>query len=89
MEQYVVRLTDLTGWTYLGGNDEAKKPIELVVRAFEHDVLGAVGDGPSAPSSEPVVVPLGQGRRLEGKHFFVKPAPPARACLISHRGLLE
>ena len=87
MEQVAVRLQKTDGWTYLGGNPEAAKPVEVVIRAFEHDVLIATGGGANAPDSEPLNVPVGQGRRVEGRHFFARPAPPERPCLISYRGL--
>lgn len=87
MEQVAIRIQKTDGWTYVGGDAEAKKPIEVVIRAFEGNVLTAIGEGESTPTSEPVAVPEGEGRRLVGRHFFVRPAPPERACLISFRGM--
>ena len=89
MEQYVLNVTKTDGWTYIGGDAEAKKPYELVVRTFDGHVLIATGETDGAPDSDPVSVREGEGRRLEGKHFFVRPAPPERPCVISHRGLVE
>ena len=86
MEAVALRLTRVEGWTYLGGDAEAKKPLEGVIRAFEHPVLAAVGEGPDAPTGEPVEVPAGEGRRLEGRHFFARPGEPARPCRVSYRG---
>ena len=88
MEQHALRLRKLDGWTYLGGKSDAKKPLEVVVRAFDGDVLYATGESERAPEGEPVRVPAGEGRRLEGRHFFVRPAPPESPRLISHRGLV-
>jgi hypothetical protein len=87
MEQVAIRLRKLDGWTYLGGDPAAKKPIEVILRSFERSVLFATGSGESQPDAEPVVVPSGEGRRLEGRHFFARPAPPEAPCLVSYRGL--
>jgi hypothetical protein len=87
MEQVALRVQKTDGWTHLGGRDDAKKPIEVVIRAFDGTVLAATGEAGGAPDAEPVTVPEGEGRRLVGRHFFVRPAPPERPCLISYRGL--
>ena len=87
METHAVHLSK-PEWTYLGGDDEAKKPVELVLRSYDQDVHAATGSGANAPDTDPVVVPAGEGRRLEGKHFFVRPSDPAQPCRIAHRGLL-
>lgn len=87
METHAVHLMG-SEWTYLGGDDEAAKPIELVLRSYDQDVYGATGEDQGAPDTEPVLVPAGQGRRLEGKHFFVRPSDPALPCRVAHRGLL-
>ena len=87
MEQVALRLRKLDGWTLLGGEPEAKKPVEVVVRSFERPVLCATGAGPNAPDSPPVEVPPGEGRRLTGRFFFARPASPDAPCLISFRGL--
>jgi hypothetical protein len=87
MEQVALRLQRTDGWTYLGGDAEAKKPLEVVVRAFEGAVLAATGSGPNAPDADPVTVPEGEGRRLVGRHFFVRPAGGDGSRLISYRGL--
>ena len=85
MEQVALRLSG-DSWTYLGGDADAKQPLELVVRAFENGAMASVGEGPDAPSGEPVEVPVGEGRRLEGRHFFARPAQ-GNGCLISYRGI--
>jgi hypothetical protein len=87
MEQVALRLRKTDGWTYLGGRADARKPLEVVLRAFEGSVLGATGEGEKAPDQEPVLIPEGEGRRLTGHHFFARPAPPASSCLLSYRGL--
>jgi hypothetical protein len=87
MEQVALRLRKTDGWTLLGGDPEAKKPIEVILRSFERPVLFATGASETAPDSEPVVVPPGEGRRLEGRWFFARPAPPEAPCLVSYRGL--
>jgi hypothetical protein len=73
-------------WTYLGGQADAKEPFDLVVRAFEAPVLVAIGENDRAPDTEPVLVPVGQGRRLCGQHFFARPAEGA-AAVVTFRGL--
>jgi hypothetical protein len=87
MEQVALRLRKTDGWTYLGGKPEARKPLEVVLRSFERPVLAATGETEKGPDAEPVRIPPGEGRRLEGRHFFVRPAPPEAPCLVSYRGL--
>jgi hypothetical protein len=88
MEQVALRLTRTDGWTLLGGDPEAKKPVELVVRSFEHPVDVAAGDTDRTPDRAPMRVPAGEGRRVAGRWFFARPADPAQGpCLISYRGL--
>ncbi len=91
MDQVALRLEGNAGWTYLGGNDEARKPLEVILRAFDCDVEFAVGEaGPAGsgdtgvPMGEPVTVPVGEGRRLAGKHFFAR---AASSCRVSYRGI--
>ncbi len=87
MEQIAIRLTQNDTWTYLAGDSDAKKDLEVVVRAFDHDALARTGASQTAPDGEEVLVPVGQGRRLIGKHFFARPAGKHRRCLISYRGI--
>jgi hypothetical protein len=87
MEQVALRLTILDGWTYLGGAPDAKKPVEVVIRSFDHAALAATGEGPNAPDTPPVEVRPGEGRRLAGRHFFARPASPDAPSLISYRGI--
>lgn len=87
MEAIALRLQKTDGWTCIGGKEDAKKPLDVVIRAFEGPVLAATGSSDKAPDREPVLVPRGQGRRLVGRHFFVRPAPPVGPRLITHRGL--
>lgn len=84
MEQVALRLEGNAGWTYLGGSDEARKPLEVILRAFDCDVEFAIGEGEGVPTGEPVTVPVGEGRRLQGKHFFARAAV---ACRVSYRGI--
>ena len=88
MDAHALRLRKTDGWTYLGGKPEAKKAPEVVVRSHEGDVLFATGPDAKAPEGEPVLVPEGEGRRLTGLHFFVRPASPERPALLTHRGLV-
>ena len=87
MEATSRRLPVGEAWTYLGGQPDAKEPIDLVVRAFEAPVLVAVGMNDRAPDSEPVLVPLGEGRRLCGSHFFARPLEALRPAIVTVRGL--
>lgn len=88
MDAYALRLRKMDGWTYLGGRPESKKPPEVVVRAFAGDILFATGSHEDGPDTDPVRVPEGEGRRLTGSHFFVRPAPPERPAMLTHRGLV-
>lgn len=87
MESFALRVRKIDGWTYLGGRPEARKAPEVVVRAMEGPVLFATGEDATEPAGDPVLVPEGEGRRLEGRHFFIRPAPPEGPRLIVHRGL--
>ena len=89
MEQVALRLRKTDGWTYLGGRPDARKEPEVVVRAMEGAVLFATGPDENAPDGDPVLVPEGEGRRLTGRHFFLRPAPPEGPRLVLHRGLAE
>ena len=84
MDQVALRLDGTGRWIYLGGNADAKKPLEVVVRAFDDPIEFATGSGAESPDSDPVAVPTGEGRRLEGLHFFVRSAVRTR---ISFRGI--
>lgn len=88
MEQQALRVRKTDGWTYLGGKPDARKEPEVVLRAMEGDVLFATGGAETAPDGEPVLVVQGEGRRLAGRHFFVRPAPPEGPRLVVHRGLV-
>jgi len=87
MEQVALRLAEPTVWTCVGSRPDAKKPIEVVVRAVEGPLLASTGEGDEAPDAEPVLVPEGEGRRLSGRHFFVKAASPEGPRLLTVRGL--
>ena len=87
MEQIAIRLTQRESWTYLAGDNDAKKDLEVVVRAFDRDAMARTGTSRNDPDGEEVLIPVGQGRRLIGKHFFAKPAGNHDRCLISYRGV--
>lgn len=87
MDAFALRLRKTDGWTYLGGQPQARKEPEVVVRAMEGDVRFAVGQGERGPDGEGLLVRQGEGRRLAGRHFFVRPAASA-PCLLVHRGLV-
>lgn len=87
MDHVALRLSGTPTWTHLGGKDDAKKPLEVIVRSFDREVEFAAGESADAPDGEPVRVPVGQGRRLAGRHFFVRPAEAGADCRISYRGV--
>ena len=87
MDHVALRLAGPTDWTYLGGDAEAKKPLEVVVRSFDRAVCFAVGEAQDAPEEPSVTVPAGEGRRLAGRHFFVRPLEAGASCRISYRGV--
>jgi hypothetical protein len=89
MEQIALRLQKTDGWTRIGSQPDARKPPEVVIRAFDGPVLAATGTTEKAPDGEPVLVPPGEGRRLAGFHIFARPAPPEGPRLITHRGLVS
>ncbi len=84
MDQVAVRLDGSGQWTYLGGKADAKKPLEVVVRSFDAEIEFTSGSTADAPDGDPVRVPAGEGRRLEGLHFFVR---SSSSCRASYRGL--
>ncbi len=88
MEQMALRLRKTDGWTYLGGRPDARKEPSVVVRAIEGGVRFATGPDEKAPDGEGIVVPEGEGRRLTGRHFFVRPESASRPALLVHRGLV-
>lgn len=88
METYALHLTK-PEWTRIAQDSTATKPCELVLRSFDQDVEFAIGSGENAPDTEPVLVPAGEGRRLKGTYFYVRPTSPGQACRITHRGRAE
>ena len=87
MEQVALRMPAVEDWTLIGSHPDAKKPLEIVVRAVDGPLLVATGTDDGAPSSEAVFVPTGEGRRLCGRHFFAKAAPPVGPRLLTYRGM--
>lgn len=86
MEARTITLKPGEPWHYLGSTPE-KEPVEVVVRSFDRDVLFATGSGPGAPDGKPMTVRAGEGGRLLGLHFFVKPESTTTASRILVRGL--
>lgn len=87
MEQIARRLAPSKTWTYIGGVKAEAQPVELVLRAFEGDLLAATGEEAGAPGTEITRIRVGGGARLTGRHFFVRPAGERDGCLFSFRGL--
>jgi len=87
MDHVALRLPGTQTWTYLGGKEEAKKPLEVVVRSYDAPVEIATGDDGTTPSADTILVPAGEGRRLEGRHFFARAAATGGSCRISYRGV--
>jgi hypothetical protein len=87
VEQVALRIQPTGSWTYLGHAPDPAKPVEVVIRAFDGAALAATGTGPHQPDGTPIEVPEGEGRRLEGTHFFARPAGDGGPCLLSYRGI--
>jgi hypothetical protein len=88
MEQLALRLAADAGWRWLGGDEEARKPLSVVLRAFDVPVLFACGEERSRPREEDAVrVPVGEGRRLVGRHFFARPVAADATGRVTVRGL--
>ena len=66
MESVALRVQKTDGWTCIGSRPDAKKPLDVVVRAFEGPVLVAPGSEDKAPDREPVLVPAGELVQEEG-----------------------
>lgn len=87
MEAVAVLLPTGERWTCLCGQADARKPGDVVVRAFESAVLCAVGDTERGPDSEPILIPAGQGRRVIGPYVFARLARPGQTGHVSYRGV--
>ncbi|MDA1193933.1 MAG: hypothetical protein O2894_02000 [Planctomycetota bacterium] len=87
MDAVALTLAGTPAWTYLGGDDQAKKPLEVIVRAFDREVDFAIGAGAEGPGQDASRIPPGEGRRLEGRHFYVRPTVAGAPCRISYRGV--
>ena len=57
-----------------------------LVRAFDQDVDFALGSSADRADGETVRVPVGEGRRLVGRHFFARATGPG-PCRITQRGV--
>ena len=86
MEARTITLKAGEPWRYLGSTPE-KDAVEVVVRSFDRDVLFATGSGPSTPDGTPLTVRAGEGGRLLGLHFFVRPESTTTQSRILVRGL--
>lgn len=82
----VARTLQGEDWTYLGGDADARKDLEVVLRAFDQDVDFALGSSADQADGETVRVPVGEGRRLVGRHFFARATGPG-PCRITQRGV--
>jgi len=87
VEQVALRIGPTESWTYLGHAPDPERPVEVVIRAFDGPVLAATGSGQDRPDGPAVEITPGQGRRLEGRHFFARPAGGGGTRLLSYRGL--
>lgn len=74
------------GWTFLGSTPE-KAAVETVLRSFDTTVEFATGSTPAQPDAPPMLVRPGEGARLSGHHFFVRPALPGIPGRILVRGI--
>lgn len=87
MEATAIRIPAGTRWVYLCGLAAGAQATDVVVRAFESPALLAIGEDAGAPDSEPVLVPVGQGRRVIGRHVFARSASADRPSLVTFRGM--
>ncbi len=85
-EAWTLTLPDGADWRLLGSTPE-KDAVEVVVRAFDVDVLVATGATAARPDAPPVTVRAGYGGRVTGLHVFAKPARPGAPCRILVRGV--
>ena len=74
------------GWTFLGSTPE-KTAVEVVVRSFDTDVEFATGTSAASPDGAPTVVRPGEGARLSGLYFFVRPARAGASGRVLVRGV--
>lgn len=86
MDHVALFLARDAGWTYLGGDAEARKVLDVVLRAFDQDVEFAIGADANGPEGDTVRVPAGEGRRLQGRHFYAR-ATANGPCRITRRGI--
>jgi hypothetical protein len=84
-EAIAMTLESGEGWRRLGSAPE-EKPIEVILRSFDRPVLFATGSRVDVPEGEPVLVAAGEGVRLEGRHFFARPAAGEGKARILVRG---
>lgn len=87
MDHVALRLPGTPAWVHLGGKDDAKKPLEVVVRSFDRAVEFATGEDASEPTGDALRIPAGEGRRLAGKHFFARVVEAGDDCRITVRGV--
>ena len=85
-EAFTLTLAPGADWRLLGSTAE-KTAAEVVVRAFDADVLVATGSTPNGPDAAPVTVTAGSGGRVLGFHVVAKPARPGASCRILVRGV--
>lgn len=74
------------GWTFLGSTPE-KAAVEAVLRSFDTTVEFATGSTSAHPDGPPTQVRPGEGARLSGHHFFVRPVLPGVPGRILVRGV--
>ena len=84
-EAFTVTL-DGADWRLLGSTPE-KEATEVVVRAFDRDVLVATGSSAGRPDGTPITVRAGSGGRVLGLHVFARPALAGTRCRILVRGV--
>jgi hypothetical protein len=85
-EAWSITLEPDAGWRHVGSTPE-RTPVEVIVRAFDAPVRFATGSTASVPDGEAATVVPGEGVRLTGLHFFVRPATPGVGGRILVRGL--
>ena len=85
-DAWSITLEPDSGWRHVGSTPE-KAVVEVIVRAFDGPVRFTTGSSPAVPDGEAATVMPGEGARLSGLHFFVKPATPGVGGRVLVRGV--
>jgi hypothetical protein len=85
-EGWTLTLGPDAGWRHVGSTPE-KTPVEVIVRSFDAPVRFATGSSDAVPDGPATTVMPGEGARLSGLHFFVRPETPGVGGRVLVRGV--